>query len=424
MAKKFFDIIPPEKVESSSEKLEFQNKTEPLLEDIEKRSSFKRIFLKGLIFCLVFLILIGISSYFFFSKVEVDIWPELEILTFEEKIMVDLSIENPDFKTKVIPGKVFSDQRFASEEFPATGRVLKKGKASGVIRVYNTYSTSSRTLIPSRFVSADGKLFWSVKKVVIPGARYEKGKLIPGEIDVEVEAAEPGPDYNIGSSSFALPALAGTSSYTTVYGKSFSPMTGGFEGEASQVTQEDLEKAEKVLTEKLKKESMDSLKSTLPADFVLLDETLFQEIVEVSSSVESETEAELFNFQIKLKSEAVGFRKSDLKDFAKNCINLDIPEDKKIQEESLEIDYSSESINLELGKIVLNLDIKTKVYLDIDLDKLKKALLGQPLKEARVFLGDLLQVNKIEIKSWPFLKRKIPEDINKMEVKLRLDPVK
>jgi len=137
--------------------------------------------------------------------------------------------------------------------------------------------------------------------------------------------------------------------------------------------------------------------------------------------VEAGAEVESFNLQIKVKSEGLGFKKSDIEDFAKNCISLDIPEGKKIQEESLEINYSSESINLESGEIVLNLDIKVKVYSDIDLTKLKKALLGKSFKEAEVFLKDLPQVTKVEIKSWPFLKKKIPEDINKIEIRLRID---
>lgn len=412
MPKKFFDIIPPERVTVVSKGDSHLKVTV---------TPKKRIFLKSLIFCLALLVLVGVAGFFFFSKVEIEIWPETEILSFKETVIIDLNAEHADLEAKIIPGKVFSDQKFTSQEFSASGKILKEEKATGIIRVYNAYSTSARTLIPSRFVSAEGKLFRSVKKIIIPGGRYEKGKFIPGEMDVGVQAAEAGPDYNIEPTTFALPALAGTSLYTAIYGRSFSPMTGGFKGEVSQVTQEDLEKAENVLAEELKKESREFLKSTLPTDFVLLDGAISQEIVEIDSSVEAGAGVESFNLQIKVKSEGLGFKRLDIENFVKNCISLDIPEGKKIQEESLEINYSSESINLESGEIVLNLDIKVKVYSDIDLTKLKKALLGKSFKEAEVFLKDLPQVTKVEIKSWPFLKKKIPEDINKVEIGLRID---
>jgi len=43
----------------------------------------------------------------------------------------------------------------------------------------------------------------------------------------------------------------GSPRYTAVYGKSFSSMEGGYVGEASQVTKNDLEKAKDNLYEKL-----------------------------------------------------------------------------------------------------------------------------------------------------------------------------
>ena len=71
----------------------------------------------------------------------------------------------------------------------------------------------------------------------------------------------------------------------------------------------------------------------------------------------------------------------------------------------------------------MNLEIKAKVYSSIDEQGLKKALLGKNLKEARIFLENMPQLTKIEIKSWPFLKRKIPEDMEKVEIKLNLNRV-
>lgn len=407
MPKKFFDIIPPEmakKITAPSES-KIHTKKFPL-------------FAKGLIFCFGLLIII---IFFFFPKVEIEIWPKTEILNLEEKVKITINKKEGNFEERIILGEVFSNQKSASQEFSASGKVLKKEKAEGIIKVYNAYSTSSRSLVSSRFVSADGRLFWSVKKVTIPAARYEKGKLIPGEVDVEVAAAEPGEAYNIEPTTFALPALAGSPLYTTIYGKSFSPMTGGFISEVAQVTQEDLEKAEKTLTEDLKKQSRDFLRTSLPQGFVLLEETISQEVIDTKSSLQAGAEAESFNFQGEVKSEGIGFKKSDLEDFAKYFLGLNITEDKKMQEQSLEVNYSIESIDLDAGEVVLNLEIKAKVYSDINEEDLKKALLGKTLKEARIFLGNLPQLTKIEIKSWPFLKKKIPEDIEKVEIKLRID---
>lgn len=434
MAKKFFDIISPQKSSAETRSLQARilrkpdlRRLSPAKKDLKKRD--KRFLLKSFVLSSLILILIGLSGFFFFSKAKIDIWPEAETLNFEEEVTIDSNYDQ--FKPAIwveegiIPGKIFSDEKFSSQEFSASGKTLKEEKARGVIRVYNAYSTLSQTLLPNtRFVSTEGKLFRSVKREIIPGGRYEKGKLVPNYTDIEVRAAETGEEYNIDPSTFSIPGFAGTPRYTSFYGKSFAPMTGGFKGEVSQATEEDLERARNTLVGKLKKESKNFLKAALPLDFVLLDEAISQEVIESSASLEADTKAEFFDYQVRISSKGIGFKKTDIEEFAKSLISLNIPEGKKLQEESLEIDYSLQSVDVKLGKIVLNLKIRAKIYSDINLTELKKALLGKSFKEAKIFLENHSQITKIEVKSWPIWRKKIPENLDKIELKLRVDSVK
>ena len=411
MEKKFYDIIPP------------RNKTRQD-KTILENPSFKTPTARGAVFFLILLVLAaGVFGLFFFTKIEIKIWPSTEFLILEKEITIDSEAEKSDIEKGILLAEVFETQKSASGEFPATGKFLKKEKARGILTVYNGFSVSSRSLIPSRFISADGKLFWSTKTVTIPGAKYEKGKLIPGKLEVEVEAAESGEEYNIEPSTFALPALAGSSSYTTIYAKSFSPMAGGFIGQVSQVTKEDLEKAKNILVEEAENKGKEFLRETLPKDFVLAEQTISQQIIEAKGLAEIGAEAELFNEQVKVKLEGLGFKKLELEEFARKIISLNIEEGKKFQEKSIEINYSF--LNLPsttfLGKVVLSLEIKAKIYSDIDEEGLKKALLGKSLKETKLFLDNLKGIERIEVKSWPFFSKKIPEDINKVKIRLNVD---
>lgn len=425
MAKKFYDIIPPKELSSfKEEKINSINREEEKEEIIQPVLRKKSHFLRNLIFFVFLLTSLSLVGFFFFSKTEVEIWPKTEILSFEETITIDLGASAIDFDNNVISGQTLKDQKTVSKEYSSSGKAIKEETAKGVIRVYNSYSTSSRTLIPSRFVSSDGKLFWSTKRITIPGAKQEKGRLVPGEIDVEVEAAEPGEEYNIGPTTFALPALAGTALYTTIYAKSFSPITGGFEGEVAQVTQSDLDGAEADLSEDLKNQGRDSLKTKTSEDFILLDQVISQEIKDIRSSEKVEAETGSFNLEAELESKAIIFKRSDIESFIKNQIDSIIEQDKKLQDESLEINYSLKEIDFESGTMILGLAVKAKVYSDIDLNQIKKAILGRPVSEAQIFLDNFSELTKSEIRSWPFLgvfKRKIPEDINKIELKLNLD---
>ena len=282
MPKKIFDILPPEEKKNQGtqkprpwpEKKEEAEKKEKeevgvvLMDEVLKlkeeqrhfptRKSFKKkqfILRTGILFLFLLLFISGLG-YVFFSKTKIEIWPQMEAFSLKETIVVDPSLTEADFESKIFPGKVFENKKSASKEFSSSGTMIKEKRARGVIRVFNAHSVSPQPLlVNTRFVSADGKLFRSEKRVVIPGGRYEGGKLVPGHLDIMVKAAEPGAEYNIGPSVFSIPGFAGTAKYTTFYAESYEPMSGGFRGEVPQVTQEDLDSARNTLVGQLKKES-------------------------------------------------------------------------------------------------------------------------------------------------------------------------
>ncbi|MBU3942467.1 hypothetical protein KKA24_00620 [Patescibacteria group bacterium] len=402
MPEKFFDIIPPEKI--VPKKIEEEIREVESTPVIKKK---KRYLLKSVIVSVIVLVVITFISSFLFARAEINIWPETKEMALLETI--------------TIPAQIVENEKSGSQEFLATGKTTAEGKAGGTIIVYNAYSSGTRTLIPSRFVSADGKLFRSVETVKVPGYHLEKGKIVAGEKEVRVEAAETGADYNIETTTFALPALAGTALYTTIYARSFNPMTGGHKGEVSQVTKDDLEKAEEVLTNRLKSESIDLLKLSLFENLIFPEETVIQDFSGFKSSHSVGTGVESFTVEGNVKSTGIVFKKSDIDKFVKEAINLNIEEGKIAREDTLKINYIIKDTNLEEGKIVVDLDIKVMVYDEIDLDKLKKSIIGKKVNEVEMLLNNLAGVNQVKLISYPFMRRSIPNVLDKIEVKLKFE---
>ena len=438
MAKKFFDIIPPEKAKYSKnlDKVEVKEKhleDEQLISFNKKEKSFSKIkpkklklVSKSFILSSIVLILVITLGLFFFSKAKIDIFPETEVINLEKTLIVNASYDKFNqedwVEDETIPGKIFSNEKEYSEESLASGKATDESKARGTIRVYNNYSTAVQGLVvKTRFVSSDEKLFRSIQPANIPGGKYEKGKLVPGYADIEVEATEAGKEYNIGASTFSIPGFAGTARYTSFYGKSFDSMQGGFKGETAQVTEQDLNKAKNSLMERAKAESKEFLKSNLSPGFILEDEAISQEVIEEKASVEAGSKTENFNYELKINSQGIGFEKANMEKFAKALLDLNIPEGKKIQEESLEINYYIKSVDVKSGEIELNLKIKAKAYSDVQTEELKKAVFGKSSEETKIFLENYPGISSIEIKSWPLFRKEISEDLNKIELKLRLD---
>jgi hypothetical protein len=421
--RKVIDILPPEESVADSRENE-PEETVPVEEVPREKTAGSR---KGLIFSFVLLILLGVFGYLTLSKAEIDLWPETKALSLGKELTVSRKAERVDVLSGVIPAQVFQKEKQLTSVFQSSGKTLKEEKAKGLLTVYNAYSTSPQILVATtRFVSAEGKVFRTPVMVTVPGGTYEGGKLIPGEVSIEVVADQPGPDYNINPSIFSIPGFAGTDKYTKFYGRSFESMTGGLREERAVVTKEDFDEAEKLLSEQAKKECEELLVRELQSEEVsskfhyFANESL-TEITEKFSLATVGEESEEFKFQVRADCETLLFQKEDLLSFVKDSVISQISQGYELYEESLTTDYALQAIDLEAGEIVLSLDISAKAYSEIDISGFKDALSGKSLLETKLFLESQPNITKVNVRLWPFWVRNVPEDLDKIEVNINID---
>ncbi len=420
MNKKIIDILSPKETEKKADK-EFSLQKPAWQPKIPKFLGNK----KTLIFISLILAAAGAFSYshFVLARAKIEIWPKTEHLTFETNLtVVDEKNKELDFLAKTAPGKIFERAEEITERFPSSDKLLIEKRAEGIIRVYNAYSTSPQILIAAtRFVSADGKLFRTPTRITVPGGHYERGRLVPGFLDVKIRADRPGEEYNIGPTTFSIPGFVGTAKYAAFYGKSFKPMTGGKVKEVTVVSQRDLDRAKESLNEKAAEACFTALKNETTPEFNFLKEAIEVKILESSADAKVGTETEEFNFQAKARCRALAFKIEDIRNFALEFIATKMAENKIVVPESLEINYFLERIVLEKGEMVLSLTLTADVYSSIDRPFLQKGLAGKSLTEARVILENLPQVNRAYVGLWPFWLKDLPEDLNKINIKLRFD---
>ena len=430
MDRKITDILPPKKGRFVKKIIrEVEEREEPIVSE-EKEERRKKPSLPpkitGVIVAFIVLVLAAGFSYFYLSQAIIDFWPETQTLNFETKITADTTRETADFDEKIIPGKVFEKEKTLTKIFYSSGKVQKENKAAGTILVYNEYSTDDQPLVPTtRFVSSDGKIFRTPERVTIPGGHYEQGKFVPGEINITVVANEPGSEYNIEPSTFSIPGFAGSALYTKFYARSFQPMTGGFSEEVPQITEEDLESAENILSKQAKEEVEELLKNDLGqqviSEFEFSNKAIKTEVIEIFTMAQAGDEAEEFNYQVKVKSETIIFKSKDIEGLVKEYILPQVPEGKKVYEDSLSINYDPETTNLESGKMVLSLDISIKAYSDVNMVALKPGLKERSQLEAKIFLEEQPGVDKVKVKLWPFWVLKVPGSEDKIKFNLNVD---
>ena len=428
MAKKVYDIVPPRQAKKIEEKVEkYLNDTKPRVKKpsrVSKKPKQQRSFLKPvLIGGSVLVVAVGIFLFFKLPKVEVEIWPKVETLSFQADISALTSAVLTDIEENVIPAERFEVTKTLSQDFAATGNASDKGRASGVITVYNKYDPPQAITFRAgtHFLADSGKLFRAEKRIVIPSAKKSGGKVIAGSVQVEVTAVESGDSYNISASNFSVPGLKGTAYYYSVYAISENSMTGGFTGDIKKVIEDDITSAHDALVQEIEKQSIDEVKSQVSSDYIFLDQAFSSEVVDAGSEAKIGAVVDSFTYKASVKTILFAFKKSNLDEFAKKVIISQMPDDKTLLESSLATEYSVTEVDIEEGALTLDTSFSGGVYKAIDKNSLSLTLPGKSAEQINAAITGILgeELDKVKINFWPFWVSKAPNSQKAIHIDLK-----
>lgn len=400
-----------------------KHKTEKLNKEPKQKTKKKLSFKVWLgIIAGVLLLIICVYFYFSLQKADIVIYPKTDVLSFNGKITVDKSINAIDQDNSLIPAKIFESDQDLWQDFPATGTSKNEGKASGTIKVYNKLNPASPFILKSgtHFLSDSGKYFVTLKMITVPAATFKGSKLVLGSVSVQVVAEKPGKDSNIDASKFSIPKLSGTAYYYNIYGESTVSMSGGYSGQVKQVTDNDLSDAKNSLSKKVLDLALSDLKSKVPSDYVLFDNAISNNVIEAFSPVKSGATVDSFNYQVKVKAQALAFKRQDIEKFARSKISSNLSQ-KTILDESFKINFTPDSIDLNVGKIILNSDFSARIYQPIDTNDLLSLIKEKSALEIKSVIDSRLQgqIDKEIINFWPFWTTSAPSDASKIKVELK-----
>lgn len=211
---------------------------------------------------------LGILSFafsFLFSGATVTIEPKSQAVQLDATITAKFKPTDDS-----LPYDVVTTEREISRTIEADGEKEVAERASGRITIYNNYSTASQRLITNtRFETTNGLIYRINKPVVVPGRRTENGQTVPGSLEVEVFADEPGEAYNIGPTDFVIPGFKGSPQYEKIYARSTDAMTGGFVGKRKVVDAERLAAVKAEMERELQSLLVSSAASELPQGYLI-----------------------------------------------------------------------------------------------------------------------------------------------------------
>lgn len=352
------------------------------------------------------------------GNVRVIIRPASSPLSAQFKASISSEFTGVDSTFNKLPGQLFELQETVTKEFPATGEKQVAQKAKGTIIVSNTYGSVPQTLIATtRFESAAGIVFRTLRTVTVPGTTVKNGEIIAGTVSVEVIADKAGAEYNIDPTTFKIPAFKERGDMER-YGKfnasSSAAMSGGAVGLAKVVTDADFAQAKSETTDELDKKLRDIL--TKESSGLRTVSSASFSIDSLESSTQPDQAADRFTVTAKGSLKTMGFRDSDLEALVTQYAQKNY--DVVVIPDQVKVDLNNPKFNDSRGTLEVTISITGSGYMAVDSKEIAKNLGGKLEPEIRAYLQKVSGVDSAKVILSPFWIRKVPTDPSRIRVEL------
>ncbi|MCK9185917.1 hypothetical protein M0P48_00570 [Candidatus Gracilibacteria bacterium] len=317
----------------------------------------------------------------------------------------------------------------------ATGKKIseKGANSSGKIMIYNLSGNTWPLVGQTRFQTKEGIVFRIASSVTVPPATTSG----PGKIEAFV-TADPTDAYgsivgakgNIGPTRFFLPALRDDSK-SKIYAENTAPMTGGVTDYLSFVSDKDLDAAKSRAKDEVLKDAVQQLKIAIQekaklaggdtSKYTLLEGDSAIEIGEVKISAPTDIinkDMNEFNVTASVSIKGLYYDSNEMM----NILVQELEMKKSPQKKLLRINEDSSTYRIferdtASGKVKLTANIKGIEEFSIDpttdngskfLEKIRQHIVGKNIEEAKNYIQNLTEINKVEIESWPAWAPTIP----------------
>ncbi|MEI8339845.1 MAG: hypothetical protein WCF94_04270 [bacterium] len=387
-------------------------------DDAVNKVSGTRIFLWSAAALAILLAIVSVFSVF--SHATLTLYPKTVTISLEEELNLkkvptatDVGFETVAFNKK------------ASKTIEATQDEKTEKKASGVITIYNNFTTTPQKFIENtRFEGANGLIYRIKTAVNVPGKKTVAGKVVPGSVDATIFADQAGDQYNIKiadlTGDFKVPGLKGSPRYDKFFARIKTDIAGGFVGVMKKISPDVQAKVETELQQELKKETLAALYASKPENFVLFEGMSFWNFsTEVGSTTSTTADikmtADYHAVLINTQKLARYLAENKVSDYENNPVDLSWKDD------TFKVTLNDKKITTqkpwELDTLPVLLSGSAKIVWMFDSAKLQEAIAGVSKQVIKEKITSLANISKAEVVVRPFWKTYLPSDPKNITIK-------
>lgn len=365
--------------------------------------------------------LLGILSIFmiftfFFSKVRVVLSPKQILLQKTTTITLDPNTQSSDFGKGLLKASLENKEINGQDVTATTGIGLVGDKAKGKVVIYNK-TLEKVTLKEGTVLSSNDIKFLLDSAVEISAAEEKDGGLSYGKAEATVTANDIGSEANFNKDTKFRVADYFDDKFSASAADNFS---GGSSREVRVVAEADLSRLLKALSEKLVQEAGTELEQA-SKDGVYLVPTGKTKVIKSDFSAKVGGETESLSLDLTLEVEAVKYLSTDLKELAASILEKDLPAGYGFKDQPSLMSDKAQTAS-DSSRVKINTEISTKAMAKLDLDGLKKDILGKNWLESKASLESKDEIDQVNlIFNPPFLAnilKTLPADESRITVEI------
>ncbi|MBU0706491.1 hypothetical protein KJ657_00350 [Patescibacteria group bacterium] len=397
------------------------------------------------------LVLFLIITYIALPGATVYVKPKFDNIEYTVNITLADKRKNQTLLSRNEPHVVASEEIMTvtkqTKIFNTTSKLFDGVNAQGFIAIINNSDDEWPLKKETRFQTDDGLIFRIKEGVFVPPKTVnEAGVEVPGTYTAAVEA-DPFDIYdhpigergNIGPGKFIIPGLS-EFNRKLLWGESSGSMEGGITRYQQVVQKEDIEAAKKQIEDNLTLMAREDLSTHIDemnrlnhTNLVLLDDSRYLKTKLQELRISDDLEGSLrdkFEIFAQIEAKGIAYDFDQLFSILKKELKTRTHPDMQIRDESIQpesVSFEAVSEDEVLGQVKITATIKgiQEYVIDSSLqaglrfsNKLKERIVGLTVEEAENYVGNLPEVDAVEIKLWPIWLSRIPRIADNIEVKL------
>lgn len=366
-----------------------------LFEKILQSLTHGGVFVK-MIPLVVVILLVSLFYYLYLwvvPKASVTVLVIPKTLSDTRQVTVNPTATVADSATNIIPGQKLEKSVSGESTIPVTGKKKVGDPAKGPMTIYNK-SLSGRTFVKGTIFQSGSLSFTLDADVQVASASesLSQGTTTYGKATGAVTAVEIGAQSNLSADTqFNVKGV----SEGVVVGRNDQPLTGGASKEVTVVSRADYDALVKSLTDDLVGKAKAELGTSVTGGEKIIDATIQTTVTEKKFTEELDQQSDILHGKVTVTVTGFTYKDEDIRALVQSALFSSVPQGYAITPEKITADLTNAQVKKD-GTILFRASFKAVVLPVINLDEIKKNIIGKTLVKAKEYLEHVNGIGGVE----------------------------